>query len=92
MTIGNGVEGLSKREFSALLLCCQVSGGLTGHGGGQTGPVSSGFAARGWRSDRPGRRSDRPVERSDRRCLSGQTGHCMTLDFGAGPKIEGVGK
>ena len=42
MSIGNGVEGLSKRSFSAKLACCQVSGGLTGHGGGQTG----------WRSDR----------------------------------------
>ena len=44
MTIGNGIEGLSKREFSAKLLCCQASGGLTGHGGGQTGHALSGFA------------------------------------------------
>lgn len=37
-------------------------------------------------------RSDRPKRRSDRLWKIGQTGHKVTLDFGARPKIKGVGK
>ena len=50
VTIGNGVEGLSKHAFSAKFLCCQAAGGQTGPGGGQTG--AGGQTGHGRRSDR----------------------------------------
>ena len=43
MSIGNGVDGLRKHAFSAKSQFCQASGGLTGHGGGQTGQAELGF-------------------------------------------------
>ena len=52
VTIGNGVEDLRKHAFSVLLQCCQATGGLTGHGGGQTGQALFGFLE-WWRAVRP---------------------------------------
>ena len=50
VTIGNGIDGLSKRSFSAKLTCCQAAGGQTGQRSGQTG--SGGPIGHGRRSDR----------------------------------------
>ena len=70
------------RQSSA---CCQVTGGLTGHGGGQTGKAlfwfsvmvsgrltSHGGGQTGWRSDRP--------------LAGGQTGRGVSVRFELGQK------
>ena len=67
MSIGNGVDGLRKHAFSAKSQFCQASGGLTGHGGGQTAQDVIGFSEMvsggltGHSGGQTGQQSDRPL-------------------------------
>ena len=70
------------RQSSA---CCQVSGGLTGHGGGQTGQGVFGFSGM-VSGGQTGRAGGQTGWRSDRSLVGGQTGHVVFVRFELGQK------